>query len=347
MLLPKHIKILVFIIIFLGLCALRSVPLVPPSVIILACLPLLPAWFVVDRRDFPRSYYIVWTTLALLFIAGSFIEMFLAKRSPLTALPVQLIVLQLSRVFTIRNKRNLFEIWLISMAMVVISALVSYSLVLFVLLIFFFAVTIMFLLEMSFIDKTVSAKRTKLKLTVVISLAAYFLTAIIFLFLPRSETIRPEYGISSASLSRGSVIQTAGFTTNFYLGSLRLLLQDDTEVMQIRLEQPVPGGVIYLRGDALDEFDGLSWRKSTTAARSTIITLPESSNLVYLTQMATNNVNSPLNLTNCIKYQLHYTQLFTNVVFSIPPVVALESDLKTGIRTDSNQGLRLMVNKIT
>lgn len=345
MLLPKHIKIIVFIIVFLGLCALRAVPLVPPPVIILACLPLLPAWFIIERRDFPRSYYVVWTTLAFLFIAGSLIEMLLANRSPLMVLPLQMIVLQLSRVFTIRTKRSLFEIWLISMVMVIISALISYSLVLFVLLILFFAVTIIFLLEMSFIDKTASIQKVPLKLSAVVCLVAYLLTVAIFLVLPRSETIRPEYGISSASLSHSPLIQTAGFTTNFYLGSLRLMLQDDTEVMQIRLEQPVPGGVIYLRGDALDEFDGLSWRKSTTAARSTIISHPESSNIVYLTQATQNAV--PVNLTNCIKYQLHYTQLFTNVVFNIPPLIALESDLKARIRTDSNHGLRLMVNKIS
>lgn len=345
MLIPKHIKIITFIIIFLGLCALRTVPLVPPPVIILACLPLLPAWFVMERRDFPRSYYVVWTTLAFLFIAGSLIEMLLANRSPLMVLPLQMIVLQLSRVFTIRTKRSLFEIWLISMAMVIISALVSYSLVLFVLLILFFAFTIMFLLEMSFIDKTASVRKAPLKLSAFICLVAYLLTAVIFLVLPRSETIRPEYGISSTKLSHTPLIKTAGFTTSFYLGSLRLMLQDDTEVMQIRLEQPVPGGIIYLRGDALDEFDGLSWRKSTTAARSTIISHPESSNTVFLTQAAENAV--PFNLTNCIKYQLHYTQLFTNVIFNIPPLVALESDLKTGIRTDSNHGLRLMVNKIS
>lgn len=340
-----NIRFFLFPIVVSGFLALLSVPEVSPTTVGIAILTLLPAWFFIERDDLPVLYYHLWMLLTAIFVIYAVLVLIISMRSPLSVLPLILIVLQIGRLFTLRHKRALFQAWLIALAMIVVAGLGGYSFLVFVLLLLFLIFSVLFLTQLNFFDTPPKMRGhfSPLLLTT-LTISACIITAILFLLIPRTGILGARYDVSYA-LGSSLGGSRPGFTQIFYLGSFRTLLQDDTPVLEIKFDTPPPEDIIYLRGSALDQFDGLTWSSvSASLSYSQVISL-ENSRIVFLTQTSpeSNDVNE---LNKYLKYRVNYIGLSTNVVFGIPVLVAIENK-GTEVITDNNGRVRLPVNEIS
>src|SRR5687767_13690226 len=79
--------------------------------------------------------------------------------------------------------------------------------------------------------------------------------------------IAPRSGAAALTRSGGGLSNFIGFSENVTLGQIGTLNQDDGLVMRVRVDSAEPPRGLRWRGVALDEFTGISWKKSPDARR--------------------------------------------------------------------------------
>ncbi len=90
--------------------------------------------------------------------------------------------------------------------------------------------------------------------TGLLALAAFSLTALFFVLLPRLG--------GGLALGQGGGVSVTGFTEGVTLGTFGRLTQDETVILRVAFPEGRPVGRIYWRGLALDAFDGEAWHQS-------------------------------------------------------------------------------------
>src|SRR5215211_3470670 len=96
---------------------------------------------------------------------------------------------------------------------------------------------------------------------------ALALLVLIFVFALPLFLIAPRSGAAALTRSGGGLTNFIGFSENVTLGQIGTLKQDDGLVMRVRLDSADPPRGWRWRGVALDEFTGISWKKSPDARR--------------------------------------------------------------------------------
>lgn len=107
--------------------------------------------------------------------------------------------------------------------------------------------------------------KTFLTLTCLLSVPIFLFTAAIFVMFPR-------VGLSLLLLNRPSTGRMVGFSDHVDLGGVGTLRTDPTIVLRVEvpdLPDPPPDRIsFYLRGTALDAYDGSAWTRSNTGRTS-------------------------------------------------------------------------------
>ena len=98
-------------------------------------------------------------------------------------------------------------------------------------------------------------------------MVAVALLILIFVFALPLFLIAPRSGAAALTRSGGGLTNFIGFSENVTLGQIGTLKQDDGLVMRVRVESAEPPRGLRWRGVALDEFTGISWKKSPDARR--------------------------------------------------------------------------------
>src|SRR5687767_3479014 len=96
---------------------------------------------------------------------------------------------------------------------------------------------------------------------------ALALLVLIFVFALPLFLIAPRSGAAALTRSGGGLTNFIGFSENVTLGQIGTLKQDDGLVMRVRVDSAEPPRGLRWRGVALDEFTGISWKKSPDARR--------------------------------------------------------------------------------
>ena len=101
--------------------------------------------------------------------------------------------------------------------------------------------------------------KTFLALTCLLSVPIFLFTAVIFVMFPR-------VGLSLLLLNRPSTGRMVGFSDHVDLGGVGTLRTDPTIVLRIEVpnlpDPPPPRYSFYLRGTALDTYDGVAWSRT-------------------------------------------------------------------------------------
>ncbi len=336
-------KVYLFLIVLTGLLSLLAVPLLPAETILIATLTLLPAWFFLERRDFPRSYSLLWLILTLGFVLGTLAEMIISHRSPLTTLPLQLIVLQIGRLFTLRYRHSLFQCWLISLAMVVVAALVGYTFLLFLDILAFLVLTVIFLSMLTIVPTPSTKPSYPLKTILSLVVAGCVMTLFIFLALPRRSTFSGLHLGGRVSPVSGTSVSAPGFTRTLYLNSIRTLTNNENTALEVAFKQSVPTNPLYFRGTALNWFDGFSWNSSPVIHEAGIPAKEPTLRVSRFKKKVPENITATA--ANGIEYTLNYVGVATNRVFYLPRMMAL-AQMNSPLSRDAEHGYRLRVSTI-
>ncbi|HEU4796433.1 MAG TPA: DUF3488 and transglutaminase-like domain-containing protein [Pyrinomonadaceae bacterium] len=160
-------------------------------------------------------------------------------------------------------------------------------------------------------------------------LVAIALLLLIFAFALPLFLIAPRSGAAALTRSGGGPTNFIGFSENVTLGQIGTLKQDDGLVMRVRIENgDIPRGLRW-RGVALDEFTGLSWRKSQEARRPEPVT--ERSGFF---QLGTTEA-----LHRLTTQTFFLEPLESPVLFAAPRVVAVQGDLPF-VRLDAENSIQ-------
>ncbi|HSK63949.1 MAG TPA: DUF3488 and transglutaminase-like domain-containing protein, partial [Pyrinomonadaceae bacterium] len=140
---------------------------------------------------------------------------------------------------------------------------------------------------------------------------------LIFTFALPLFLIAPRSGAAALTRSGGGPANFIGFSENVTLGQIGSLKQDNGLVMRVRIENEEPPRGLRWRGVALDEFTGMSWRKSQEARR------PEPVNeRAGFFQLGTTE-----SLHRLTTQTFFLEPLESPVLFAAPRVVAVQGDL--------------------
>jgi transglutaminase-like putative cysteine protease len=146
---------------------------------------------------------------------------------------------------------------------------------------------------------------------------ALALLILIFVFALPLFLIAPRSGAAALTRSGGGLTNFIGFSENVTLGQIGTLKQDDGLVMRVRIDNGEPPRGLRWRGVALDEFTGISWKKSPDARR------PEQVNeRAGFFQLGTTE-----SLHKLTTQTFFLEPLESPVLFAAPRVVAVQGDL--------------------
>ena len=148
-------------------------------------------------------------------------------------------------------------------------------------------------------------------------LVAIALLVLIFTFALPLFLIAPRTGAAALTRSGGGPANFIGFSENVTLGQIGSLKQDDGLVMRVRIENEEPPRGLRWRGVALDEFTGLSWRKSQDARRPE----PVNERAGFFVLGTTESLHHLTTQTFFLE------PLESPVLFAAPRVVAVQGDL--------------------
>ena len=148
-------------------------------------------------------------------------------------------------------------------------------------------------------------------------LVAVALLLLIFTFALPLFLIAPRTGAAALTRSGGGPANFIGFSENVTLGQIGSLKQDDGLVMRVRIENEEPPRGLRWRGVALDEFTGMSWRKSQDARRPEPVN--ERSGFFVL--------GTTESLHHLTTQTFFLEPLESPVLFAAPRVVAVQGDL--------------------
>ncbi len=145
-----------------------------------------------------------------------------------------------------------------------------------------------------------------------------FITAFpLFLIAPRS-------GAAALTRSGGGLTNFIGFSENVTLGQIGTLKRDDGIVMRVRVEDNPPSRELRWRGVALDEFNGIGWKKSAPARQLEVV-----NGRGGLFQFGTTEA-----LHRITTQTFFLEPLDSAVLFAAPRMVAVQGDLPF-VRIDS------------
>jgi transglutaminase-like putative cysteine protease len=194
------------------------------------------------------------------------ISLFLGGRDFFNTVLVFLVYAQILKLLGKKDTRDTVQIQVLSFFQFLAGAILTVDLYYAVAFIVYISValwaTMVFTMyrdstEASCVDNSKVITPLFLCLTLVISFAIFVLTALTFVSMPRVKTGFFMSGIARAQLLR------SGFSEEVELGQVGRIKLDDSPVMMVRIlnrdfqSLPQP---IYIRGIALDEFDGSVWR---------------------------------------------------------------------------------------
>ena len=148
-------------------------------------------------------------------------------------------------------------------------------------------------------------------------LVAVALLLLIFTFALPLFLIAPRSGAAALTRSGGGLANFIGFSENVTLGQIGSLKQDDGLVMRVRIENGDPPRGLRWRGVALDEFTGVSWRKSQEARRPE----PVTERAGFFQLGTTESIHRLTTQTFFLE------PLESPVLFAAPRVVAVQGDL--------------------
>ena len=156
-----------------------------------------------------------------------------------------------------------------------------------------------------------STEAARLPFVAVALLLLIFVLALpLFLIAPRS-------GAAALTRSGGGLSNFIGFSENVTLGQIGTLKKDDGLVMRVRVEDNQVSRELRWRGVALDEFTGISWRKSAQARQSDVVN--ERSGFF--------KIDTTEALHRLTTQTFFLEPLESSVLFAAPRVVALQGDL--------------------
>jgi transglutaminase-like putative cysteine protease len=160
-------------------------------------------------------------------------------------------------------------------------------------------------------------------------LVAVALLLLIFTFALPLFLIAPRSGAAALTRSGGGLTNFIGFSENVTLGQIGTLKQNDGLVMRVRIESGEPPRGLRWRGVALDEFTGISWRKSPEARRPEPVT-----ERAGFFQLGTTEA-----LHRLTTQTFFLEPLESPVLFAAPRVVALQGDLPF-VRVDAEGSIQ-------
>ncbi|HXQ69719.1 MAG TPA: DUF3488 and transglutaminase-like domain-containing protein [Pyrinomonadaceae bacterium] len=159
---------------------------------------------------------------------------------------------------------------------------------------------------------------------------AVALLLLIFTFALPLFLIAPRSGAAALTRSGGGLSNFIGFSENVTLGQIGTLKKDDGLVMRVRIEDGDPPRGLRWRGVALDEFTGVSWRKSAEARRPD----PGVTERAGFYQLGTTEA-----LHRLTTQTVFLEPLESPVLFAAPRVVALQGDLSF-VRVDAEGSIQ-------
>jgi transglutaminase-like putative cysteine protease len=146
---------------------------------------------------------------------------------------------------------------------------------------------------------------------------ALALLVLIFVFALPLFLIAPRSGAAALTRSGGGLTNFIGFSENVTLGQIGTLKQDDGLVMRVRIDSAEPPRGLRWRGVALDEFTGISWKKSSDARRPEAV-----EGRAGFFQLGTTE-----SLHKLTTQTFFLEPLESPVLFAAPRVVAVQGDL--------------------
>lgn len=158
---------------------------------------------------------------------------------------------------------------------------------------------------------------------------AVALLLLIFTFALPLFLIAPRSGAAALTRSGGGLSNFIGFSENVTLGQIGTLKQDNGLVMRVRIDDAeLPRGLRW-RGVALDEFTGISWKKSADARRPE----PVAGRAGFF-QLGTTEA-----LHRLTTQTFFLEPLESAVLFAAPRVVAVQGDLPF-VRVDAEGSIQ-------
>lgn len=135
----------------------------------------------------------------------------------------------------------------------------------------------------------------------------------------------PRMGRSLFSWSTGIHSRVSGFSDTVEMGSVGNLMQSEALVMRFSAD-PMPSPPHYLRGNALDHYDGRRWTDTAGIRR-----------IRYFRYEETVELRPVTNLAETIKQEIVLEPIDSSVLFALPHAVAVQAPFKfRGILTYEN-----------
>jgi len=147
--------------------------------------------------------------------------------------------------------------------------------------------------------------------------AVLLIVSIVALGLPMFFLL-PRVGGAGLGGAQSNVSTFSGFSDIVRLGGIGRIQQSNEVVMRVRLEAVRDEqSNLYFRGVALDKFDGQSWSKSNKGSRV----------LIEKGERGLASVDLPSGRDNLLVQTIYLEPLDTAVLFGLPKVVALQTNL--------------------
>jgi hypothetical protein len=327
----QTVKTLFYLVAFTGFASLYAVPQFSKATLGMLILLAIPSWFVLRGNEPFRHYARAWNVVTIVFLLASTAEMFINHRAPHVTLAYQLSFLQLNKLFNIKRPKDYMQMWFLALMMIVIGALVSHSPLFPLLLVPFLLLTVLGFALMSLERDSMAASLVQTeqelrrrgderfaslyRLMSATGVVALLSTAAVFIPLPRVNPAITYYSMPSPQHIENQ-IYLSGFTNQVQLGAMTKILQDPTVVMEVKISgKTITPDELYLRGGALDLFDGANWQKSLALRRFTEYEQHLPGELVAFGSLSETG--------DLVKQKTTYRNFPTNILFSLPHLVGV------------------------
>ncbi len=271
------LRLVLFLLAANGLVALWLTGAVPLPLAATAALLLLLGWWAepLRARGVPTARFLA--VIPALLAAGAVLDFLLVADAILTAVTRLLLGLTLYTAWTLQTAKDRWRLALLSMmALVAATGLTARPAYLAVFaaagLLLVWALALLHIEGEASPGDALPARRDVATAgfflgTALLALAAFALTTLFFVLLPRLG----GRGLGIPRREGGSV---TGFTEHVTLGTFGRLSQDGTVILRVTFPEGRAGGRLYWRGLALDTFTGEAWDQSD-ARRFPLLTRPD------------------------------------------------------------------------
>lgn len=210
----------------------------------------------------------IWTLLTLAVVGGSMLLSFTGRLFFLDALNLIFLVLPLIKLLTARSERDYLQLYALAFAQLLYATIINLEISFGLMLMAYMACAMWGLILLTFrvalrehaaqpelsaqVDRKILSKRYPLFITLLLP-AILIATTLLFFFIPR-----PGSGITSFGFQLQK--RRSGFSDQVNLGDIGEILLDQSVVMRIKADEPMPDRPIYWRGVVHDQFDGMGWK---------------------------------------------------------------------------------------